>query len=227
MTTVAQVKRAVQPLLQRNADLALVGRLVLIKPVHHILRGIFIDRSFDPDLFVPTWAVVFLFEPHCSFSFNWGERVYNRARGVWDVNDPEIPATLCEAIEEVVLPLLRPVKTIDDFVAFTTKERFRYTYLDFYELRKVFVDVARGDLAAARSICEFLATDRARRKHLPMMQEEYDRITKALCPCVAAGDRPGLVQLLRDWEAESARMLKLDRVWEPTPFPLELQRDPG
>ncbi len=63
MTTVAQVKHAVQPLLQRNPDLVLAGRLIVVKPMHHILRGIHLGRSLDPLLFVPTWAVIFLFEP--------------------------------------------------------------------------------------------------------------------------------------------------------------------
>ena len=75
MTTIAQVKRVVQPLLQRNPDLALVGRDVIITPVHHILRGITLMRSINPELFIPAWAVIFLFEPSDSLSLNWGERI--------------------------------------------------------------------------------------------------------------------------------------------------------
>ena len=221
MTTVAQVKEVVQPLLQRNSDLALVGRIVVIKPVHHILRGIYIDRSLDPLLFVPTWAVVFLFEPCQSLSYNWGERVYRRP-GIWELPDPNLPNDMAEAIEQQALPLLRPVQSVDDFVRFTSKERFPSTYLDGYELRKVFVDIARGDLDAAQSICEFLMTDRGKRKHLPRMQEEYDRVTKMLWPRVAANDRPGLARLLHCFEAGSVRDMKLDKLWEPTPFPIEL-----
>jgi len=221
MTTVAQVKEVVQPLLQRNSDLALVGRIVVIKPVHHILRGIYIDRMSAPLIFRPIWAVVFLFEPRQTLSFNWGERVYRRP-GSWDVSDPDTPAAMAEAIEEQALPLLRPVQSINDFIRFTTEERFPRTPLDFYELRKVFVDIARGDLDAARSICKFLMTDRGKRKHLPRMQEEYDRITQRLWPLVAANDRPGLARLLHEFEAGSARDMKLDKLWEPTPFPIEL-----
>src|SRR5215475_9613867 len=95
MTTVSQVREVVQPLLQRNPDLELVGRLVVIKPVHHILRGIYIDRSLDRQLFVPTWAVMFLFEPSESFSYNWGGRLYNRAHGAWDVTNSATSAVMC------------------------------------------------------------------------------------------------------------------------------------
>ena len=227
MTTVAQVKQVVQPLLQRNPDLALVGRLVVIRPVHHILRGIYIDRSLDPQLFVPTWAVIFLFEPRQSFSYNWGERVYRlpRGSGSWNIADPNVPDAMAEAIEQQALSLLRPIQSIDDFVAFTSKERFRDTYLDLYQDRKIFVDVARGDLDAARTLCAYFATDYARRRYVPRMAEEYERITTALCPLIAANDRPGLVRLLHDCEAYSVKRLKLEKLWERTPFPLESQLD--
>jgi hypothetical protein len=33
MTTIAQVREVVRPLLQRNPDLELVGRLIVVKPV--------------------------------------------------------------------------------------------------------------------------------------------------------------------------------------------------
>lgn len=225
MTTVAQVREVVQSLLQRNPDLALVGRLVVIKPVHHILRGIYIDRSLDPQIFTPTWAVMFLFEPTESFSYNWGGRLYNRAHGAWDVANPATSTVMCDIIEKEALPLLRPIQAIDDFIRFTSKDRFKDTYLDLYEERKIFVDVARGDLNAARSICAYFATDHAKKRYMGGMEEEYDRITKTLCPLIAAGDRPGLVQLLQDWEANSIQQLKLQKLWESTAFPIEFRSE--
>ena len=84
MTTIAQVKQAVQPLLQRNPDLALIGRLVIIKPVQHILCGINIDRSLDSLKFVPTWSVILLFEPHERFGYLWGAKVRG-TRGTWKI----------------------------------------------------------------------------------------------------------------------------------------------
>jgi hypothetical protein len=220
MTTVAQVKQVAQPLLQRNPDLVLVGRDIFIKPVGHLLRGISLMRSIDPNLFIPAWAVIFLFEPRDSFTFNWGKRIYEIT---WDVTNPDLPEKMCEAIEEQALPLLRRVKTIDNFVRFATKRRFRDTYLDLYEHRKIFVDIARGDLDSARSICEYMATDRAKNRYLPLkMDEEYNRITKTLCPLIDKNDRTGLARLLHKYEEGSVRTLKLEKYWEPTPFPIEL-----
>ena len=217
MTTVAQVRQAVQPLLQRNPDLALVGRLVVLKPVQHFIRGIYIDRSLDPLLFVPTWSILSLFETRLDIGFLWGGRVY----GVWDITEPDVNARMCEAIEQEALPSMRSIKTIDDFVKFTSKERFPDTHLDLYPASKIFVDVARGDLEAASAICAYMATDRAKRWYLPNMQDKYDLVTKELCPLIAADDRRGLARLLHGYEAQSVKNLKLEKFWEPTPFPIE------
>lgn len=220
MTTVAQVKQVVQPLLQRNPDLALVGRMIVVRPVHHLLRGVFVDRSLDPDDFVPTRTLSTLFQPATKIGFSWGDRVY-APDGKWDINDAGLMAMMCEAIEKEALPLLRPIKTIDDFVKFTSKERFPHEYLDLYDLTKIFVDVARGELAAAESICTYLATDGAKKRYLTPRPERYIRATTELCPLIAANDRAGLARLLHSYEAETVKNLKLDKLWEPTPFPIE------
>lgn len=102
--------------------------------------------------FKPTWLTVFLFEPDAIASFNWGEQLYSPAKELWDITHPNTPQMLQQAIERVALPLLRPVTTIDDFVAFTNKDRFPHTHLDLYPLRKVYVDAARGDVDAVRDI---------------------------------------------------------------------------
>lgn len=44
-----------------------------------------------------------------------------------------------------------------------------------------------------------------------------------LCARLTDDDRPGLARLHHGWEAITVRNLKLGQLWEPTPFPLELQ----
>ena len=46
MTTAAEVKRMVQPLLSRHADLALVGRWIFVKPIEHFARAVLIGRAY-------------------------------------------------------------------------------------------------------------------------------------------------------------------------------------
>jgi hypothetical protein len=222
MTTASQVKRAVQPLLQRNTDLALVGRLVVIKPVHHILRAISISRSLDANLFVPTWFVMLMFRPSDSVTFNWGDRIYRPTPGRWDVTDPEASPLMCDEIERVALPILRKVQSIDDLVKFASRKRFKNYCLDLNEQKKIYVDVARGNLESAIHLCALLAK-LAKTASFDWEREESDKIAKTFEPLLATSDRTGLAQVLRDCEAYSAKKLKLEKLWEPAPFPLELQ----
>ena len=195
MTTVAQVKQAVQPLLQRNPDLALVGRLIVIKPIRHILCGICVDRSLDPLKFVPTWSVILLSEPRKHFGYLWGARVRGPS-GNWKITDPDLPATMCRAIEQEALVSMRSIKTFDDFISFASKEHFPVQHLDLYPATKMVVDIARGDLASAETNCRYLETDEGRAQYMPYLQEKYDRVMQELCPLVAANDRAGLAKLI-------------------------------
>ena len=222
MTTISQVRQAIQPLLQRNPDLALAGREIIIRPVHHILRGICIDRSLDADLFVPTWFVMSMFTPNDSITFGWGDRIYRPTPGRWNINDPQASPLMCDEIERLALPRLRRVQTIDDLIKFASRRRFKNFCLDLDESRKIYFDIARGDFQSARKLCALIAGI-AKTTNVNWMREDYGKIAKTLGPLLAANDRAGLAQALRDCEAYSAKKLKLERLWEPTPFPLELQ----
>lgn len=219
MTTAVEVKRLIKPLLMRNSDLALVGRLLVVKPVHHILRGVFFDGSWDKNLFRPYWGVSYLFGPDSSFGPTWGERIYRKIERSWLLSDPDIGEIVCEAIERDALPIIQEIESTEAFAAFASKERFPYTALNGYPYRRVLVDIALGNFDAARTICEGLAE---RRKKSNWLAEEYDFVIETLWPPIVAGDRKALARMLHQWEAQAIKRLKLDRLWEPTPFPLEL-----
>ena len=221
MTTVAQVKQAARPLLERNSDLTLVGRMIVVKPVRHILRGVYMARSIDATTFTPTWFVVFMFEYKAHPTFNWGGRLYNQAHGPWDIRNPATPQVMCDEIESEALPLLRPIQTIDDFAAFVSKERFRVTCLENWVIRKVVVDIARGDFDSALAICAEFP-----REHPAVpspLYEDHDAVLPVLRPLLEANDRAGLARVLHQWESDSVKACKLEKVWESTLFPFELQ----
>lgn len=83
-------------------------------------------------------------------------------------------------------------------------------------------DVALGNLDAAREIA-------AKHRHIwasPPLQfklqerERAQRLTM-LVGLLDAGDRAGLAALLHEWEATTVKNLKIEHLWERTPFPLE------
>ena len=128
---------------------------------------------------------------------------------------------MVEEIEGTALPILRPIESLDDFVTFTSRDRFPWKALKGYHLRKIVVDVARDDLDSARETCAALIGGRTRWSGSPRMREDFERITNMLCPLIAATDKPALAALLHQWEAYSVEKLKIGHLWQRTPFPLE------
>ena len=223
MTTVAQAKKVVGPLIERNPDLGLIGRLIVVKPVHHLLRGIYIGRSLDPTIFTPTWFFTFMFEKGAHATFNWGTRLYNKAHGPWEFANPATTEVMADEIERKALPLLRPLRSIDDAVSFIAdlKDRYAWTALEHFPLRRIVVDVARGDLTSARALLDRFLLHRDGWLRSSMWREEFIEVVEPLTEPLLANDVAALAQILHDWEANSVKKLKLEKFWEPTPFPLE------
>jgi hypothetical protein len=230
MTTAAQVKKAVKPLLDRHPDLAISDRWIIVKPVRHIVRGLIIDRTRDRDVFNPRWCVMHLFDVRRTIFLNWGFEIYQpQKKGLWLWSNSTSVPTLLGVIEEDVLPKLRAIQTISDLVA-RLPEIWRYIGdtrdppLSFWPDTKVIFDVALGDLDAARKPCADRIPNIDPETYFKGDEEDHATVRrlKELCARLAADDRNGLAALLHDWEATTVKNLKLEHLWEPTPFPLEL-----
>jgi hypothetical protein len=227
MTTAAEVKRMVRPLLERNADLALVGRMIYVEPVHHFARAVLIGRTSSANRFSPRWTVIHLFEVRRIFTLSWGDHLDELLPGLHGFNWPTdalgIGEGLCQAIEKQALPWLRAMSTLELFLAFVSQNLFRHHLYDKGSAEAI-VRVAQGHLGAAREICQ---------KNLvnwSVDDPDYDDEDRAkfrrlleLSALLEKDDRAGLARLLHSWEAETVKNFKIEHLWEPTPFPLELQ----
>lgn len=225
MTTAAQIKKMVRPLLELNSDLALVGRWIYVRPVHHVARAVLIDATSSADHFVPRWAVIHLFEARRVFTLSWGSLLSNPRQGNWwsARNDPNVAEALVEAIEKQALPWLRTISTLDLYLAFMSQNRFR-DHLFQWPTARIVMDAACGDLDAARKIGE------QNLEEWSIDREEYDEDDRLkfarlreLCALLKSDDRTGVARLLHAWEALTVKNFKIEHIWEPTPFPLELQ----
>ena len=108
MTTIKDVRDAVRPLIERRNDLISTGRFVFIKPVQHLLRGVHIDSSLDPSVFIPQVSVRLLAPKAEIKSPGWGMRFrqanygeYIRKYG-WTMNKPDIIAQMLDMIEDAL-----------------------------------------------------------------------------------------------------------------------------
>lgn len=210
----------VRPLLQRHADLALIGRLIVVRPVRHHLRGVVVDRTSSADRVRPCWFIDHICKPRPSFHISWGADLYRRPKALWDTTDPQMARDLCDAIEATALPILRAIETFEDYLAAVARSERRHLMYDSPTTRVV-IEIAQGDLDAARQSCAEVSgyPDPSTYK------DEFSQLkvggAKRLCELLATGDRVAAIRLLHEWEAASVRNLKLEGVWEPTPFPIE------
>ena len=141
---------------------------------------------------------------------------------LWMWDDPRTPEYFLQLIERKVLPLLQAVQSLEDFARFADKERFPWYPLELHDLSTPYVDAARGKFESALATCERLATGRSRDCH-PDFDVPRTKILDELRPLLLADDRAGLAKFLHECEAFTVKNLKLEAVWEPTPFPFEMQ----
>ncbi|WP_341987223.1 hypothetical protein [Azorhizobium sp. AG788] len=220
MTTAAEVKTMVQPLLERNPDLAFAGRMLFVRPVTHIARVIEITRNTGRFAFTPVWGSTFLFFPRDAPVVRWTSRLWYDSLGIWNTTHPDHQRALIETVEANALPVLRKMHTIDDFVAFADSGRPFFDRWDTETLRGLVVCAAKGDREGAQNASDYLLNSKRPREDEGLA--EFLLITDSLCPLVAKWDRAGIARLLHEWEAFSVKTFKVEKYWQPTPFPIEM-----
>jgi len=221
MTTAAQIRKLTKPLLERYPDLVLDGQWLHLKPTNHLLRTLLFDRTGQANYFRPRWATIILFDPRSIVDLKYGEKLAGPRGQLWSWDDPNMPADIYDVIDNVALPAMRKVKSIDDFVKFaSSSERFPLRVLPAFPHLKLLTDAATGDLESARSICNKWC---GRAPFDP--EDPLGPIVDGLCPALASNNVPALVRQLHAWEEYTVKQLKLEKIWERTPFPIELRVD--
>lgn len=209
------------PALAHLAEIELVQRWIMLKPIHHILRGILIQSRDHDSYFIPRWAVTHFCEPVAVFPLDWGTQIYNPEPKLWTWDDPGMPARFAKLVETEVLPILRRVNTFDDLVEFVGRTRLPGRHFEINHLRQMTLHAARGDLVSAgRALTDIL-------EGRTVWSDPYyaDEVMPFLMPMkrlLESNDRTGLVLQLREWEEMRIEKLRMRKIWEPTPFPLEL-----
>ena len=219
MSNIRKIGKLLEPLIARRNDLAYVSRWLIIKPTHHILRLVTFDRGFYPGFFRAYWSVSATFDQDNVFSLSDGQPFYPPQPLRWNLSEPTIQKALLDTIETEVLPLLEPVRGIEDYVAFCDHHDFRGR-LEQFPLRNIKIQAALGNFDKARAVGEVLASGRTFWTE-PRMRELWEPILTELCPLLRVDDRAGVANLLHRWEREVAQSRKLAGIWEPSPFPLE------
>ena len=202
-TRPADIKRYLKPLLKERDDLVLVGRWLFIRPVRHLMRGAFLDRTSDRFSFRVYRTVKPLYGSPGTDGY--GDRLHE---GAWQVWQPHFQGLLMAMLAEDVFGLVGKITTFSDFADYLpTQQRGPAAY----EMERITALVLAGEQDRA---AEWV---KGRRRELgnaySRINEHWETISR---------DIGAICARLHDREAKLVKALKLEQVWEPSPFPVEL-----
>ncbi len=208
-TRPADIRHYLKPLLKMRPDLLLRGRMLVVRPVRHILRGAYLDRSSDRFSFNIQRYLIPLYGPANSLGGA------DQLSGNWHVWEPDFQAQLIDKLADAMFAPFGKVSTLADFaetmIAFARKEG---THMQFEAPVTAFILAGEPDRAAA--YLDDLERRYADHRHMlhfaRQMRAELDRDVSELCAEHHAK------------EAATAAALELEDDWEPTPFPVEVPK---
>ena len=199
-TRPADIKRYLKPLLKMRGDLALVGRLLVVRPVRHLLRGAYFER-FSKDRF-RIWSHV---NPlYAQATTTYGDYFHVGDCAVWQ---PHFEPLLLDALAEDVFGQVGQIATLDDFAA----QSFEQT--PFLGARVISLVLAGERDRAAEYVEQIDRDDTINGYAKNLVREQWDRV---------CGDIETVCAQFHAKEAAAIKLLKLEHIWEPSPFPVEL-----
>ena len=156
MTNSRQVRPIFHDLKKRHPQLVETSSRFLVEtPVHHIARGIFIERCSEPDCCWPRLVLSVLYLAGLSGHIAIGtyfevlDRPSTAAERFWLWSDPTMVPEAVAVLEAVALPRLARYGTPEGYA--TLPPRPHTVHDEPYEDRMI-VHIAAGDLDAARAI---------------------------------------------------------------------------
>jgi len=198
-TRPADIKRYLKPLLKQRSDLVVIDRMVLIRPVRHFLRGAFFDRTSDKY----TFKILPYLKP--LWSPGWRLEILHSIYGtaVWH---PHFEPVLSDTLQRDIFTPLGKITTHDDLVGTLTDK------VNFFTTR-----VCALVLAGERERAEECVRDLEKSKYAARCQDRIESARDLL-----ARDIDEVCAEFHEREAKTVKAMKLEAIWEPSPFPVEL-----
>lgn len=205
-TRPADLKRYLKPLLKQRSDLVLIGRLLIIRPVRHIVRGVFFDRTSDKYRFRVVRYIRPLFELDESFFFH-----VQIDFGLCRVWDPDFLALLFDALDEDIFSEVAKIGKLDDFDRDLGNDH--QGFIARFEATVAALLLA-GNRQRAREVIE--------RRDAQTRGDGYWQHLVNNQRALLDWDIASLCAEFRSRESKVANFLQLGNAWEPSPFPIEM-----
>ena len=207
-----------------------------MRPVGHLMRRFFLDRTSSKAYVQPSWSVATTFAPPPNHLTGAGTRL---VRGVGFVEDLQVQARLLDEMEEITSEILSTadIDGIPD-LAWRAEPVFGPGPMAigmpliakgaFAEATPYFTETLTRINAAveyrASALSKHRSVDsRTARLDLYLLGrlQESQRGFRTICDLLSAGDAPAIAAQLHEWEAAAVRMHKVEHLWVPSPFPFE------
>ena len=222
------LKRMLAPLLAKRSDLALIGDLLVIRPVRHLVRGAQFRWSEHETVCSACPFIQPLYQNALPF--------VRDATVSEHVENPIFAPMLFDRLAAEIFEPLGKIATIEDFID------SRWGKHLFPDDLFPSILLARGIKKAQAHMAPFMSgrekalaeakarlalTDRKDKMAMYHRTAEAKRAEEAITTAqrretFLAGGDAAVFGHYRSWEAEVTRALKLKEVWEPSPFPAEL-----
>lgn len=202
-TKPTDLRHYLKPLLRQREDLVLKGRFLFIRPIRHILRGVFFDRTSDKYSF----NVHLVLHPlSLGRLFGWSDTRY-----YWQVWRPHFEPFLMDALAFDLLGPAGRIVSLGDLGA--TGPIRRGIGGDWLEER-VTALLLGGERAKAEALIETFAG-----RH---PDSDWWRGVIERARAILARDLDEIVAEHHDRERAAAREHKVEAEWLPSPFPCEV-----
>jgi hypothetical protein len=204
-TRPADLKRYLKPLLKQRSDLLLIGRLLIIRPVRHIVRGVFFDRTIDK----------YQFQVHRYVRPLWLDdghffRAQVQRFGDWHVWAPDFKPFLFDVLAEDVFDQLGKMTTLEA----CNDDLGDYGHVGFGPEFAITALILAGRREHAAELIEI---ERRRTGRDRCSENWFARQERLLARDVAS-----LCEDLRSRESQVAGRLQLGDAWKSAPFAVEV-----
>ena len=197
-TRPADIKRYLKPLLKQRRDLVLIGRMLVVRPVRHLLRGVFFDRTGSKYAF-RIWSFIKLLHTSAE-GIGYADDIRTPARQVWH---PQFEPLLFDLLAEDIFDHVGKVTTFEEFADYLKGYRDEHNHIRMVAL------LLSGQRERAGEVLNEME-----RSDLPPIWQSWLKSQRNLLN----RDMDAIYATFHAKEAETARKLKLGDVWEPTPF---------
>ena len=225
MTTKRQIWKLIKPLLARNPDLIAFdsksrGVDIVLSPVRHIVRGINIHGSGHADLAQQIWFLGYTFGAAPKLITLGDQQIYTKNWEEVRWSHPWRQEAFIEIVENEVLPLLRRIETLEDYILFEPYLSAKWTGILTAPMTRLHVYAALGCFDQVAEAALLLKTCGHRWCYW-WSEQTYVEALEQLLPLTQANDRAGVAALLHSWERRFAEHHGLQAIYEKTPFPFE------